>query len=149
VLEEHNLPDWIGYDIADVDFAPIEQTLRPTCRLVVGKNPDLQPLSRKTPHPVIALIRDLNQQDIPYLLQTIVSLSSSKSADYELSQRLAIYPPDYGIAVEQDFINFLTDGPVADLADYYDQNIDHIRSNFDLDAHDFFKIEGKGPKCYT
>lgn len=147
VLEEHNLPDWIGYDIADVDFAPIEQTLRPTCRLVVGKNPDLQPLSRKTPHPVISLIRDLNQQDIPYILQTIVSLGSGSSADYELSQRLAVYPPDYGIAVEQDFINFLTDGPVADLADYYDQTIDYIRSNFDLDAHDFFKIEGKGPNA--
>ncbi|MFC7058789.1 hypothetical protein [Halovenus salina] len=142
-FKESSLSDYLGYNICDVDFVPVEQAIRPTCRLVVGRNPDLYPLKRKRPHPVSELITDLNNDDIPYIFQTIVSIGNN--ADYELSQRLAIYPPEYGIGVEDDFVQFIEEGPDKDLSDYYDPAIGKIRSNFDLDGHDFFRIIGSGP----
>jgi hypothetical protein len=141
--ENESIPSSFGYEVCDVDFAPLEQAIRPTCRLVVGANPDLQPLGRREPHPIAGLITDLNAADIPYLFQTIVSVG--RNADYEVSQRLAVYPPQYGIGVEQDFANFLTQGAHTDLSEYYDPYVGKIRSNFDLEARDFFTIDGTGP----
>jgi hypothetical protein len=143
--EDNPLFDTLGYDICDVDFAPIERAIRPTCRLVVGSTPDLHPLKRKKPHPIADLITDLNQQAIPYLLQTIITIGHN--ADYDVSQRLAVYPPEYGIGVEGDFAQFLTEGPITDLNDYYDPANGKIRTNFDLDGHKFFRVEGTGPEA--
>jgi len=143
---EDVLPAELGYDICDIDFSPIERTIRPTCRLVVPSSPDLQPLRRKEPHPIADLITDLNQDDVFYILQTIVSVGHG-SADYELSQRLAVYPPEYGIGVQKDFIDLLKHGPPIDLSDYYDPYLGVIQSNFDLDGRDFFTIEGSGPEA--
>lgn len=144
-FERSALSETYGYDLCDVDFDPIEQAIRPTCRLVVAKSPDLYPLARKRPRPVAEMIDFLNRQDIPYILQTIISKGGS--ADYEVSQRLALYPPDYGIALEGDFAEFIEDGPPVDLSDYYDPGVGAIRSNFDLDGHDFFRIDGTGPEA--
>lgn len=58
---------------------------------------------------------------------------------------MAVYPPEYGIGVEGDFAQFLTEGPTTDLNDYYDPMNDKIRTNFDLDGHKFFRVEGTGP----
>lgn len=133
-------PHGYGYDRCAVDLSPIEGTIRPTCRLAVRESPDLVPLSVRNPHPTVQLISDLSEEDIPYLLQTIISRGGSNS-DFELSQRLAIYPPQYGLAVEHDFAAHLDGGPKIDLSSYYDDQSNRIRSNFDLDATRYFKID--------
>lgn len=138
-----HLPDEFGFDICDIDFSPIERTIRPTCRLAVRESPDLVPLARKSPHPVVKLIDTLNDRDLPYIFQTIIEQRSDDN--YQLSQRLAVYPPKYGIASEQDFISHLQDGPPADLADFYDPDTSRLTSNFSLDDTDYFRIVGEGP----
>jgi hypothetical protein len=141
--EEHlTEPYGYGYDRCAVDLSPLEGTLRPTCRLAVRESPDLMPLSQRNPHGVVQLISDLNDSDVPYLFQTIVSRGSD--ADFELSQRLAIYPPNYGIATEHDFAKYLDDTTRIDLSTYYDAQSNRIRSNFDLDGTRYFEIDKSG-----
>jgi hypothetical protein len=133
-------PHGYGYDRCAVDLSPLEATIRPTCRLAVRESPDLVPLSVRNPHAVIQLISDLNAKDRPYLLQTIIS-RGGKQSDFELSQRLAVYPAAYGIAVEHDFAKHLDEGPRVDLSTYYDAQSNRIRSNFDLDGTRYFEID--------
>lgn len=132
-------PYGYGYDRCAVDLSPLEGTIRPTCRLAVRESPDLMPLSLRNPHSVVELITDLNDRDVPYLFQTIISRGGK--SDFEVSQRLALYPPDYGIATEHDFATHLNDDPRVDLSSYYDSNNNRIRSNFDLDGTRYFKIK--------
>ena len=139
--EEHLVkPYGYGYDRCAVDLSPLEGTTRPTCRLAVRESPDLLPLAQRNPHGIVELISDLNDKDIPYLLQTIISRGGNQS-EFELSQRLAVYPPNYGLATEHDFAKYLDTGPRVDLSTYYDDQTNRIRSNFDLDATRYFEID--------
>jgi len=138
--KEH-LSSAFGYDRCAVDLSPIENTIRPTCRLIVRESSDLTPLARRNPHPIVGLMADLKEKDIPYLFQTIISKASGSGHDYQLSQRLAAYPPNYGIGLDQDFAAYIEEGPVVNLSEYYDENTARIRSNFDLGSSEYFKIQ--------
>ncbi|MDB9281729.1 hypothetical protein PN416_17890 [Halorubrum ezzemoulense] len=138
-------PYGYGYDRCAVDLSPLEGTIRPTCRLAVRESPDLLPLAQRNPHGVVELISDLNDQDVPYLLQTIIS-RGGKQSDFELSQRLAVYRPNYGLATEHDFAKHLDTGERVDLSTYYDDQTNRIRSNFDLDATRYFDIDTSGDR---
>lgn len=136
-------PYGYGYDRCAIDLSPLEGTVRPTCRLAVRESPDLLPLAQRNPHGIVDLIGDLNDEDVPYLLQTIISRGGQQSA-FELSQRLAVYPPNYGIATEHDFAKHLDSGARIDLSSYYDDQTNRIRSNFDLDETRYFDIDKSG-----
>ena len=137
-------PYGYGYDRCAVDLSPLEGTIRPTCRLAVRESPDLLPLAQRNPHGIVELISDLNDEDIPYLLQTIISRGDHST--FELSQRLAVYSPNYGLATEHDFAEHLDTGGRVDLSTYYDDQTNRIRSNFDLDATRYFEIDTSGDR---
>ena len=135
-----HLPSAFGFDRCAVDLAPVEKTIRPTCRLIVRESSDLSPFARKSPHPIVGIIKDLKEEDIPYLFQTIISKASGSGHDYQLSQRLVAYPPNYGIGLDHDFAAHVEEGPVVNLSDYYDETARRVRSNFDLDSSDYFDV---------
>lgn len=137
---EEVLPADFGHDHCDVDFSPIEHTIRPTCRLVVRESADHSPLARKKPHSIYELVKDLNDQDLPYIFQTIIT-SGGKYSDYQLTQRLAVYPPNYGIGVERDFMTHIEEGPKVNLSEYYDPGAKRVQSNFDIEGTDYFTVD--------
>lgn len=142
-FESSGLEDVLGYDVCDVDLAPLERTVRSTCRLVVARNPDLRPLAKRRPHPTEELLADLVADNLPYLLQTIVSTGGR--ADYELTQRLVVYSPADAIGLDADYADVMTGTRSrVDLSDYYGPKLPSITSNYDLDDHRFFQIDRSG-----
>ncbi|WP_147438073.1 hypothetical protein [Halorubrum sp. Atlit-28R] len=136
--EEH-LPGSFGYDFCSVDLAPLESTIRPTSRLIARESPDLKPFTWRSPHPITDLFSHLYDASLPHLFQVIID--RGKNSDYQVSQRLAVYPPNYGIATGHDLAKLLEEGPQVNLSRFYDPNTNKILSNFDLDSSKYFKFE--------
>jgi hypothetical protein len=138
------------YHIADcaVDLWPLQQAVRPAYRLAVRKNSDYLPQAKRRPHAITALFRELRDADAAFLLQTIIEQASSQNT-FTLSQRLVVYPKNYGLVTEHDFGRVITDGPQFSLSEAYnDGGHNRFLDSRSFDATEFFTVSERDDGSY-
>ncbi|OIB58912.1 hypothetical protein [Natrialba sp. SSL1] len=93
----------IGAQICTLNLAPLGEMPVPTSRLLIPPNLTLDPVETSRKALTANLVRDLNEDRIAYLHQSLVTKAgSSDSHDYLVTSRLAPFGTGHGIVTESD-----------------------------------------------
>jgi hypothetical protein len=113
-----HLPDDVGIERCDLEFAPVGVSPTPTSRLAIEKNRSPTTLSNLGYNPFVHTLRALESEGWPYLFQTLLRRHDRRGG-YTASVRLAAFDTKPQPSNDWDRWRIDADKPTYDLTTMY------------------------------